>query len=353
MPCMERRIRWAFWLKVLLLLIVLIGVGLFFAHVLTSAELQATDRSRSPGQILWHQFTSARPLDLAASAGLYLLGLAFPALFWLLLLHKSGEPLPWLTAFRAYYLSHLGKYAPLGKGFALLVRVTLSSSAGVRAGTAAVTGAYETLTMMAAGALLAVVVVVWQVEAAEGLFWRALGLLALAGIPLLPGVFNRLIKPLAGRFLSSASWPKPGVGVLLLGLLLMGLCWTLLGASLALVIQALQPERLASPLTEVFRYTAYVAVSYVAGFVAATPGGLGVRELFLQQMLAPQLGLRAILVVLLVRVLWTVAELLMAALLYLVPVQPVPGERRGVSPPVEAEHRRAYAAPLACEKPDS
>lgn len=335
---MEQRRRWSSWLKLVFLLVILIGVGIFFARILTNEALQPIDPSHTPGQILWHQLTSARLPDLLAGGLLYLLGLAFPALFWGLLLNRAGEPLPWRTTFRTYYLSHLGKYAPFGKGFALLVRVALSSMAGVRAGTAAVTGAYETLTMMAAGALLAVVVVVWEVEGTRGQLWAALGLLALAGIPLLPGVFNRLVKPLAGRFLTrSVSWPRPGVGVLLLGLVMMALCWTLLGASLAAVIQALQPERLTYSLEEVLRCTAFVAVSYVAGFVAATPAGLGVRELLLQQMLAPRLGPQAVIVVLVLRVLWTIAELGIAGVMYLVPV-------RRVTPP-EPVHPPAASPP--------
>jgi uncharacterized membrane protein YbhN (UPF0104 family) len=313
---MGQRNRWLIWLKPLLLLAIVFGVGYYFYRILTSEALQQTDPSRSPGQILWDMVVSARRPDLVASALLYLLGLACPALYWQLLLRRAGEPLPWLTGFRAYYLSHLGKYMPFGRGFALLVRVALASSAGVRAGTAAVTGAYETLTMMAAGALLSVVVLVWLLEDSEGTFWRALGLLALVGLPLMPGVFNRLVKPLAGRFLGGASWPRPSAGALLLGLGMMALCWTLFGASLAAVLQALQPDRLIYSPAEVLRCTAFVAVSYVAGFLSATPGGLGVREWFLERMLNPQLGPRAVVVVLLLRVLWTIAELSIAGLLY-------------------------------------
>ncbi len=338
---MEQRHRWSVWLKPLLVLILLVGVGYFFYRILTSEALQATDPSRSPGQILWDMVISARPADLAASGLLYLLGLACPALFWLLLLHRAREPLPLGTGLRAYYLSHLGKYMPLGKGFALVVRVALASSAGVPAGTAAVTAAYETLTMMAAGALLAAVVLVWQAEQSQGRLWQALGLLALAGIPLLPGVFNRLVQPLAGRFLSSkTSWPRPGTGDLLLGLGLMTVCWTLFGASLAAVLQALQPERWSISPAEVCRCTAYVAVSYVAGFVAATPGGLGVRELLLHEMLTPQLGPRSVVVVLLLRVLWTVAELGMAGLLYLT-VNPLPAADNKKAEDSHALHRHS------------
>ena len=38
------------------------------------------------------------------------------------------------------------------------------------------------------------------------------------------------------------------------------------------------------------RYTGYVAFAYVAGFIVPTPGGLGVREIILQRLLATELA---------------------------------------------------------------
>jgi uncharacterized membrane protein YbhN (UPF0104 family) len=67
------------------------------------------------------------------------------------------------------------------------------------------------------------------------------------------------------------------------------------------------------------RCTSYVAVSWVAGFIATTPGGLGVRDLLLQQMLAGELGPLAVVVVVVLRLLWTAAELVAAGLIYWVP----------------------------------
>ena len=74
---------------------------------------------------------------------------------------------------------------------------------------------------------------------------------------------------------------------------------------------------------------AIAALSYVAGFVGQTPGGLGVREVILQQFLVPQLGgeARALVVVLLLRVLWTAAELVAAGVLFWLPVKK--SEERG------------------------
>ena len=69
--------------------------------------------------------------------------------------------------------------------------------------------------------------------------------------------------------------------------------------------------------------TAIAALSYVAGFVAQTPGGLGVRELILQQFLVPRLGgeAPAVVAVLLLRLLWTTGELVAAGVLFWLPVK--------------------------------
>ena len=322
---MERLRRWWPWLKLLLVLLVLAGVGTFFVNILTHESWHADDLCRSP-------------LHLLAGTGLYLLGLACCCSFWLVLLDRAGERLPWLTAFRTYYLSRLGIYAPLGKGWALLLRVTLSSSAGVRAGVAALTGAYETLAMMASGALLAAIILLWQMGTGHNLLWHALALLLLAGVPILPPVFLPLVRRLAGRFLSdSTHWPRFGTGTMILGLAMQSCCWALMGASLLAVLQGLDAEHYSWSLVSWLRCTAFVAVSYVAGFAAAfTPGGLGVRELFLQQMLAPELGAGAVVVVLLLRLIWTGADLVIAGLMYWVPA------RRAVV---------SCQLPVVCEEP--
>ena len=85
-----------------------------------------------------------------------------------------GERLALTAGVRTYYLSHLGKYMPLGKGWALVVRTSLAAGSGARPGRAALTAAYETLTMMASGALLAAILASLQFAHESGLRWRAL-----------------------------------------------------------------------------------------------------------------------------------------------------------------------------------
>jgi uncharacterized membrane protein YbhN (UPF0104 family) len=226
---------------------------------------------------------------------------------------RVGEPLPAWAGTRAYYLSHLGKYAPLGKGWALLVRVTLAAQAGARPGVAALTGAYETLTTMASGALLAAVLLAVRPDGDPTRLWQALALLVVAGVPIVPAVFNRLVARLTRRFGGGAAPPRAlGGGTLLFGLGLTACGWLVLGASLAAVVHALRPGWISAD--RFLLCTACVAVSWVAGFVIATPGGLGVRELIVQQMLTRDLGPgAAVVVAVLLRLLWTAAELVLGA----------------------------------------
>lgn len=304
-------------MKAILALAILVGVGWQFVKILRRSEL-------------WEEALPFRPAWLLLAGLLYLVGLGFSALFWYRLMRILGEEPPVPAMVRAYFIGHLGKYAP-GKAWALLMRTTMAHEAGVRMGTAAMTATYETLTTMASGAFVAAILFGLLLSDGGGMGWKALGLLALAGIPILPGVFNELVRRLARPFLDPAAGPLPRLRTptLLSGLALTACGWGVLGTSLWAVLQALLPEPPAWNWADWTRCVAFVAVAYVAGFLALpAPGGLGVREVILQQLLAPELGRHlgpergeslAVVVVLVLRLLWTVAELVMAGLVWRLP----------------------------------
>jgi uncharacterized membrane protein YbhN (UPF0104 family) len=315
--------RWWPVLKLFLALAVVAGVTWQFLKILRDPSLQKVDASRTPGEILWDTLLEARPAWLLLAAAGYLCGLGFSAGYWIHLLRTLGQEPKLATALRAYFIGHLGKYIP-GKAWALLLRTTLSSGPGMRVGVAALTAAYETLTTMAAGALLAALYFIWQAADQRGQAWSALGLLALAGIPILPGVFNRLVRRIAAPFMEPGAPPLPQLRTvtLLRGLLQTACGWVLLGTSLWAVTQAFSPTPDYS--TGLFvRCTAYICLAYVAGFLfLPSPGGVGVRELILQQLLLLETNMvasRAVVVVLLLRLLWTAAELLTAGVVYWLP----------------------------------
>lgn len=308
--------RWLPWIKIVLFLLVVGAVGYHFWNELQKPELRSKYLTFHRDQIL--------PMIL--SGVLYLAGLGFFAWFWLWVLRCVGQPLNWLVGIRGYYISHLGKYTP-GKGLALILRTAFAVQGGVTPGTAVLTATYETLTTMAAGALVAAVLMLLQSTQDPSMLWKALGLLALAGIPIIPAVFNFAVKLLSKRFKAEGELllPKLKFTTLIVGILVTACGWLLFGVSLMVVLRALSPETMTLSWKSWLSCTSGLALAYVAGFLALfTPGGLGVRELFLQQFLTRQLQMNpalAVVAVVVLRVLWTVAELVMALITYFLPKQ--------------------------------
>jgi hypothetical protein len=293
-----------------------------------------------------------RPLHagwLVLSGLLYLLGLGFSALYWYRLLGHLGARPPLGGVLRAYYLGHLGKYVP-GKAWALLLRASLVSGHGVGIGLAALTSLYEVLTTMAGGVLVAAVLfAVLGADAGAGLNAETLrhllvlelpsetgvqrSVVVLASIlllgaflvPLHPAIFNRLARRMTGSLAESASsYPHIRFVYLLEGLAFTAAGWLFLGASFAAALRGIVGADW--PLLDVRtgRLPAIVGLSYVIGFVIlVAPGGLGVREFLLTLLLTPELvGIQemdseaaratVVLAVLVLRLVWTAAELITA-----------------------------------------
>jgi hypothetical protein len=332
--------RWWPVLKMLLGLAILFAVGRQFFR-----DLQ------TPG--LWE-----RPLHpgwLLLSGLLYLAGISLSALYWQRLLGHLGERPPLGVALRAYFIGHLGKYLP-GKAWALFLRASLVHRGGVRLGLATLTSFYEVLTTMAAGALVAAVLFaalgpeagspfdaadlgrLLRLEApAGGVVGRlpavllSLAVLLVVGLPLLPPLFNHLVHHLSLPFRErdAARLPHIRLAHLAEGLVLAGLGWLLLGASVAATLQGIVgPAASFWALPTLGRLAAVMGLSYVIGFVIlVAPGGLGVREFFLTLFLRPDLAAlpgmdeaaargTTALAVLVLRLVWTAAELVAAGLLY-------------------------------------
>jgi hypothetical protein len=318
----QRAKTWAWRLaKLLLAAAILVGVGRQFYHDLGQpAEPDQPDLSE----------IELRPAWLAASGGLYLLALSLSAYFWYRLLGIFGPRPPFRKAYRAYFLGQLGKYAP-GKAWALLLRGGLVSGPEVRMGVAIITAFYEVLTTMAAGALVAAVVFVFDPPRIEDIAWHpaftGLLLLGLCGLPLLPGIFNFLTQRMAARFASLSPATEGGAGspriqlkTLAAGLALTGCGWGLLGLSVWTLLQGVLP----APPELTFRTWAYycgsIGLAYVAGFLAfMIPSGVGVREYFLRQLLGfggPANFIAAAVIVL--RLTWMTSELVLAGVVWFI-----------------------------------
>jgi uncharacterized membrane protein YbhN (UPF0104 family) len=211
------------------------------------------------------------------------------------------------------------------------MRVGYARAAGVRTSVAAISATYETLTTIAAGAVVAAVLFPLLETERSAMGWKALGLLAIAGIPILPGVFNWIAARLARPFLpaGAAELPRLRLSSLLGGLLQSSIGWMCLGTSLLTLLYAVRRDGEDAVRLPWLVCLAYVSLSYVAGFLTLpAPGGLGVREAIMQQLLADRLGDHmgdeaaatfAVVVVLLLRLIWTITELSMAGLSSLLP----------------------------------
>jgi uncharacterized membrane protein YbhN (UPF0104 family) len=258
------------------------------------------------------------PPWIVLAVALYLAGLTACAVFFGRVMQASPTPVGMVPAVRAYLISHLGKYVP-GKAMVVVMRVGLLTPYGARPSTAAFATLYETLDMMAAGALVAALG--FAIPPPQG--W-AVALGAGLGLALL-AVVDPLVFPRISRLMSM---PFPGVGPEALptitrrlegeGLLWSLAGWVLLGLSQVAVVRALAPAGVSPAHWPAV--IAGVALATVAGFaVAVMPGGLGVREGVLMTALTPALGTDlAVLSSLALRLTWVLGELLAAALLSLV-----------------------------------
>jgi hypothetical protein len=303
---------WQVWawpvVKVLLAVAILGAVGWQFYTDLRRPELY---------ELTW------RPGWLALSAVLYLLFLSTSCWYWRRLLQHFGAGPPPVVAARAYFVSQLGKYVP-GKAWALLLRGALVRGPNLRLGLAILTSFYEVLTTMAAGALVAAVVFVVQPPVALGLrvhpVLAGFILLGLCGLPLLPAIFNRIVRRLAKKLQTDDSEPLPkiDIGTLLQGLAATGCGWCLLGVSVWAGLAAVLPEPPPLDASTWLHCLGAIGLAYVGGFlVVFLPSGLGAREGILRLLLGfagPEGLITA--AILLTRAAWTVAELLIAGILY-------------------------------------
>ncbi len=275
------------------------------------------------------------PAWLAVAAALYLAGLLACAVFFERILRSSSAPVALFPAWRAYVVSHLGKYVP-GKAMVVVLRSGLVVPYGGRASTAAVATFYETLVMMVAGGLVAaagfagaprmdtVKLTLRGFGRVELPFYRVAGLSALGlGLAFLVAV----LPPVFVRMAGLVTLPIPGVDrdalpritgrLLMQGLFWSSGGWILLGLSQLSVIRSFDPAAAdtvaARGLAPVV--IASVALATVAGFVVAVlPGGLGVREGVLMSLLTPVLGSdHAVVAALALRLVWVAAELIAAA----------------------------------------
>jgi uncharacterized membrane protein YbhN (UPF0104 family) len=154
-------------------------------------------------------------------------------------------------------------------------------------------------------------------------------------VPLHPAIFNRLMHRMSLPFRErdAAQLPHIRFRYLLEGLALTAVGWLLLGASFAAALRGIVGEDWPWLDVRTARLPAIMGLAYVIGFVVFVPGGLGVREFGLTLLLTPELvGVQGmgpeqaratvVVAVLVLRLLWTAAELFTALICRLTAIRP-------------------------------
>jgi uncharacterized membrane protein YbhN (UPF0104 family) len=288
---------------------------------------------------------------LVPAAIFYLLGWLPSVWFWRAMLGGFGPKPSWPAVIRAYYIGHLGKYVP-GKAMVLVIRAALLRESGCPAGVSAVTAMYETLATMGAGAAIAVALsplatspTLWQTLPTwlqplgqQLVLMPALVLtVTLVSLPVIAKLFTVIaakMTPKGDTPLSPMTAAATRIGIpvktLLKGLAVVSVGWCLFALSLGCVLRAL-----GATTTLVAGFPVWLAastLSTVGGFVILiAPGGLGVREFLLMEVLHSQPNIteaQAFVAAWLLRAVWFLSELLAAAVAW---CWPTASPERGAS----------------------
>jgi len=305
----KNRQRFVFWLKMALRLaiIVLVAWGIW----------RTVEKSRGRFAESGVTLTSLKYEWLLAAGFLYLLGTFLSCVFWQRTLQAMGQKPRFAQTMLAFFIGHLGKYVP-GKAMVVVLRAGLVRGPRVDTTVAAASVFVESLTMMAVGAVVAAGLLALLFRHQQELMWSALVIAAAAGLPTLPPVFRRLVR------LLQVHRAGPNIEVALRGLnwrlivfgwVIITLEWLLFGLSLWATMLAV--PGIQAGLSDLPLLTTCVCLAMIAGFVSLLPGGIGVREAVMMQLITPAFGpVAAFVAAVLLRVVWLIAELIAAGCLY-------------------------------------
>lgn len=269
---------------------------------------------------------------LVLAATVYLLGWLPSIWFWGVLLRASGQRVAWTDIGRAYYCGHLGKYIP-GKAMVLVIRAALLRGRGATATVAALTATCETLVMMGVGLAIGLILIPqlltaqntatapsWLAALAD--FGTLISVLVVAGMVCLLPCAARWVVRLADTVRNNPdaeTTPVISTRMLAAGLPAFALSWMLHGLSLQLTIRGVSADTL--PPVDWLTCTAAVSLATSVGFAALfAPGGIGIREGLLIELLSGQPGVGghiAVAAAVCLRLVWLMSELVTGSLLYL------------------------------------
>ena len=279
---------------------------------------QVHQNNFSFGQLRWHW--------VIAAGLLYLLGSLPMGIFWFRLMTAMKQHPTFWSAIRAFFIGHLGKYVP-GKALVVVLRTSLVQGTGLQRSVVATAVFAETLTMVSVGAVYAAALIAIWFSHHHLLLLIAVGIGLAAGFVTLPPVFRKIV------LLLKVSKINPEIEQNLAGLnyrvMAWGWCaniigWTLLGGSLFATMASIPDAdaHMAGGMKMFPLLAATVCLAMVVGFVTPIPGGMGVREYVIMEMMAPVFGpVVAVVSAVLLRVSWLLAEVALATILYAIPAR--------------------------------
>jgi uncharacterized membrane protein YbhN (UPF0104 family) len=257
-----------------------------------------------------------QPAWLVVAGTLYIIGLVPMAWFWYRTLSALGHPAPWGVTLRGYFLGHLGKYVP-GKAMAVILRVAAVQRWLPIMRLAIISVMVETLTMMAVGAFLAAALSAYLLRNKPEFAAVALLTAVAVGMPTTPPVVRWLARFRINSEDAASNLTGINIRLLIEGWSAALVCWLFLGLSLWATLRAIGVAEL-SPMHDLPRLVAAVALAVVAGFVSMLPGGLGVRDLALVELLSESCGpTNALVAAVLLRLVWLVSESTACVILYI------------------------------------
>ena len=227
-----------------------------------------------------------RPGWVLLAIACYLLGYLPAGVYWHIILRKLGQYPTFYESIRAYYIGHLGKYIP-GKAMVVAIRAGLVRGQHVKTSVAVGSVFLETLTMMAVGAMISAVLLFVFFREQTFLMFVALGLMVVSGLPVIPFFFRKIVKiagAVKGDDEMNRALSRFDTKTLLCGWGLMAVAWLFIGLSLCAAIKSVGIET-GDLLQHLPRFVAASALSTVAGFLSMLPGGLGVREMVLTELM--------------------------------------------------------------------
>lgn len=279
---------------------------------------------------------------LLAAVGLYGVGWLPSVLFWHRLIHQLGGTSNRLDVAHAFFAGHLGKYIP-GKASVLLIRAGLLAERGCRPGVAALSSTYETLVCMGVGAAVGLTLapIVWPrnivADLPSGirsafahplLFGVSLVAVCVVLVPVVAKLLGLIVRKLTPPVVTPSTEieaPAMPRETNIRASFLLGWCfvfvttWLVHGLSLGCTLRAVGVE---TSLSNWLMWTGDVSSASFLGFLAVfAPGGLGVREAALIELLNAQPGIsqsQAVAASVLLRGAWLVAEIVATLALALV-----------------------------------